>query len=68
MILANFHLNINLLLYPKFQLNWPCGLRENVQNRFSRWRLCHNFSLFQSRNHPVATEQVSTQIDQRFEK
>ena len=28
----------------------------------------HNFSLFGSRNHPVATEQVSAQGDQRFGK
>ena len=28
----------------------------------------HNFSLFRSRSHPVATEQVSTQSDLRFEK
>ena len=28
----------------------------------------HNFSLFQSRSHPVATEQVSAQSDLRFEK
>ena len=28
----------------------------------------HNFSSFQSRNHPVATEQVSAQGDQRFGK
>ena len=28
----------------------------------------HNFSLFQSRNHPVVKEQVSAQSDLRFEK
>ena len=28
----------------------------------------HNFSLFQSRNHPVATEQVLAQGNQRFGK
>ena len=28
----------------------------------------HNFSLFRSRSHPVATEQVSAQSDLRFEK
>ena len=28
----------------------------------------HNFSLFQSRSHPVAKEQVSAQSDLRFEK
>ena len=28
----------------------------------------HNFSLFRSRSHPVAKEQVSTQSDLRFEK
>ena len=28
----------------------------------------HNFSLFQSRSHPVATEQVSAQGNQRFWK
>ena len=57
MILAIFHLHIlsNLLLRCKFQLNSPCGLREAVQNRFSRWRLWwpswisnHDFSSFRS--------------------
>ena len=28
----------------------------------------HNFSLFRSRSHPVATEQVTTQSNQRFGK
>ena len=28
----------------------------------------HNYSLFQSRSHPVVTEQVSSQGDQRFGK
>ena len=28
----------------------------------------HNFSLFRSRSHPVATQQVSAQSDLRFEK
>ena len=28
----------------------------------------HSFSAFQSRNHPVASEQVSAQGDQRFGK
>ena len=28
----------------------------------------HNFSLFRSRSHPVATEQVSAQSNQRFGK
>ena len=28
----------------------------------------HNFSLFRSRSHPYAKEQVSAQSDQRFEK
>ena len=28
----------------------------------------HNFSLFRSRSHPVAAEQVSVQSDQRFGK
>ena len=28
----------------------------------------HNFSLFRSRSHPVATEQVSAQSDLMFEK
>ena len=35
MILAIFHLQVNLLLHCKFQLNLPCGLQD-VQNRFSR--------------------------------
>ena len=38
-IFASFHLHVNLLLHHKFQLNSPCGLREDVQNRLSRWRL-----------------------------
>ena len=57
MILAIFHLHVNLLLHCKFQLNSPCGLRD-VQNRFSRWRLWrpfwisdrHDFSSFRSRS------------------
>ena len=77
MILAIFHLQVNLLLHCtcKFQLNLPCGLHD-VKNRFSRWRLWrpspisdqHDFSSFQSRSCPVATEQVLAQIDQRFGK
>ena len=75
MILAIFHLHVNLLLLCKFQLNSPCGLRD-VQNRFSRRRLRrpswisdrHDFSSFLSRRCPAATEQVSAQIDQRFGK
>ena len=52
MILAIFHLHINLLLHLSFNLVIsPCGLRD-VKNRFSRWRLWwpswisdqHNFS------------------------
>ena len=39
MILAIFYLHINLLLHCKFQLNSPCGLRGDVQNGFSIWRL-----------------------------
>ena len=39
-ILAIFHLHVNLLLHYKFQLNSLCGLRD-VQNRFSRLRLCY---------------------------
>ena len=39
MILAILHLHINLLLHRKFQLNLHCGLREDIQNRFSRWQL-----------------------------
>ena len=74
-ILAIFHLHINLLLHCKFQLNWPCGLQD-VQNRFSIWQLWwpswnsnrHHFSSFLSRSCPVATEQVSAQIHQRFER
>ena len=30
MILAIFHLHVKLLLHCKFQLNLPCGLREDV--------------------------------------
>ena len=42
MILAIFHLHVNLLLHCKFKLNSPCGLREDVQNKFSIWQLwCH---------------------------
>ena len=33
----SFCLPINLLLHCKFQLKLPCGLLEDVQNRFSRW-------------------------------
>ena len=76
MILAIFHLHVNLLLYYKFQLNSPCGLQEDAQNRFSIWRLWrpswisdgHDFSSFPSRSCPVATKQISAQTDQRFGK
>ena len=78
MILAFFRLHVNLLLHVhcKFQLNLPCGLREDVQNRFSIWWLWqpswisdqHDFSSFRSRSCPVAPEQVLAQIDQRFGK
>ena len=72
MILVIFHLYVNLLLQRKFQLDSPCGLREDVQNRFLRWRLCrpawifdrHNFSSFRSGSRPIAIEQVSAQIIQ----
>ena len=75
MILAVFHLHVNLLLHCKFQLNSPCDLRD-VQNRFSRCRLwqpswisdLHDFSSFQSRSYPVVTEQVLAQINHRFGK
>ena len=73
MILAFFHLHIILLLHWKFQLNFPCGLWD-VPNELSIWRLWpaswisdrHNFSSFRSRSCPVATEQVSALINQRF--
>ena len=35
MILVIFHLNINLLLHHKYQLNWPCALRDEFF--FTRW-------------------------------
>ena len=35
MILAFFHLHINLLLHCKFQLNLPCDLQEDVQKSFN---------------------------------
>ena len=75
MIIAIFHLHINLLLHCKFKLNLLCDLRD-VQNSFSIWRLWwpswisdqHNFSSCLSRSCPVTTEQISAQIDQRFGK
>ena len=33
MILAIFHLQVNLLLHHKFQLNSPCFLRKDTQNK-----------------------------------
>ena len=67
-----FSFHISLLL----QHNSLLSLREDVQNRLLRWRLWrpfwiyyqHNFSSFWSSTHPVATEQVSAQIDQTFWK
>ena len=58
------------MLHRKFQLKWPCGLREDVRNRISRWWLWwlswtsdwHNFSSFRSRSRPVATEQVRLKV------
>ena len=75
MILAIFHLHVNLLLHYKFQLNLPWGLQEDEQNRFSIWPLWrpawisdrHDFSSFRS-SCPVITEQVLDEIHQRFGK
>ena len=75
MILAIFHLHVNLLLLCKFQLNLPCDLQADVQSRFSirqLWRPSwisnrHDFSSFRSRS-SVATEHVLAQTDQRFWK
>ena len=39
MILAIFDLQVTLILPIKFQVNWPLGSREDVQYRFSSWRL-----------------------------
>ena len=55
-----FSSTLNLLLHCKFQINSPCGLREDVQNKFSIWLLWrpywisyrHEFSSFRSRNYP----------------
>ena len=39
MILAIFHLHVNLLLHCKFQLNSTCGCEKMSKKRFSRWQL-----------------------------
>ena len=37
--LANFDLQVTLMLPTKFQLAWPSGSGEEAKNRFSRWPL-----------------------------
>ena len=37
MILAMFDLQITPMLPTKFQVNWPFGLGEEAENRFSIW-------------------------------
>ena len=65
MILAIFHLHVNLLLV-SFNL-YRLVVCEMSKNRFSRWRLWrpswisdrHSFSSVWSRSRPLTTEQVS---------
>ena len=62
---AIFHIHVDLLLHRKFQFKSPCGLREDVQSMFSRWRLWrpswisdrhrHDFSIMRSRSILVAS-------------
>ena len=40
-ILANFDLQVTMMLPTKFQVNWPFGSRREAKNRFSRWPPCH---------------------------
>ena len=35
--LANFNLQVTLMLPNKFQVNWPFGSGEEAKNGFSRW-------------------------------
>ena len=36
-ILADFNLQVTLMLPTKFQVNWPFDSGEEAKNRFSRW-------------------------------
>ena len=50
-ILANFDLQVTLMLPSKFRVNWPFGSGIEGKNRFSRWRPSwisdrNNFSYF----------------------
>ena len=45
MILANFDLQVTLMLPTKLGINWPFGSGEEVKNRFSRWRQWRPFDL-----------------------
>ena len=36
-ILANFALQVTLILPTKFRVNWPLGSGNEVKNIFSRW-------------------------------
>ena len=70
-ILANFDLQVTLMLPTEFQVNLPFGSREEAKNRFSRWppwQLSwisdwNNFNYFRSTSHPdVITYQISSQL------
>ena len=37
-ILADFYLQVTLMLPNKFQVNWPFGSGEKAKNRLSRWQ------------------------------
>ena len=59
-ILAIFDLQIAPTLPTRFQVSWPFGSRQEVQNRYSRWRPWRpawisdriDFSCFSSTNRP----------------
>ena len=69
-ILANFDLQVTLMLPTKFQGNWPFGSGEEAKNRFSRWGSWRpswisnrkDFSYFWSTSHSDASYQVSNQL------
>ena len=75
-ILYIFYLQVILMLFNKFRVNWAMGSAEEAKNRFSRWTpwqpSCissqNHFSFFGSTRHPDASYQVSDQLAFSFSR
>ena len=63
-ILAIFDLQVSPVLPAMFGVNWPFGLGEEVQNRFSRWMASSWSSDFCSAGHPHIGYEVSSKFAQ----